>query len=262
MLDHAESTRAGEPAPLTPIPGSDPEPVRDADAYPYCCVGLVTMRFPDATAIGTATVISLDGTGGGRFLLTCAHNLYDEDDGGDATEVRFEQARNGSGRPSHPAVAVTDWRIPPGYRDVALSRAARAAGVGRTLREESGSLDFALARLERPAAAPAYPSPTVIGAIKGIPVDLVGLYGWNEGDDDEMYRADGPVDTVSDGGDIIGYPISTRVGASGTGVFADDHRAIAGVHIHGGSNGDRYNYARRVTEPMLTQLARWAAEMT
>lgn len=87
-----------------------------------------------------------------------------------------------------------------------------------------------------------------------LPVELVGLYGW-QNQDDNMYVAKGKIDKVDP--EQLGYAISTDIGTSGTGVMIPKDRSIVAVHTHSGVSGDNHNYARRMTVKVIDEIRAW-----
>lgn len=243
-----------------PIDGS--VPVRaplDTDVPPYCYVGQLAMSFPNGERyIGTGTLIEArNKADSGRYVLTCAHNLFDRKDGGRATRVSFQQGLNDQDPPPHPVIEAEDWFYPDDYPDVALSRTLDHRLLGQGLIEQSIGLDYGLVRLSEQIAVENPPLPTVYGddALMDLKVRLCGLYGWHD-HDEQMFQVAGRIDRVEPA--VLGYPISTAVGTSGTAVTFGES-AIVAVHACPGDEGDAHNYGARITSEVIERLNSWQA---
>ena len=111
--------------------------------------GCLRMTFQSgATYYGTATLIAEEKDAEEtHYLLTCAHNLYDENDGGKAKKVTFERALNHPKQP-YPVVEAEEWYYPAGYPTFAISRFETLIEKSEEEVLSSISLDYGLVRLK------------------------------------------------------------------------------------------------------------------
>ncbi|MGD1897096.1 MAG: trypsin-like serine peptidase [Phormidesmis sp.] len=240
-----------------PINGNVPKRVpSDTKHEPYWFVGQLTMTFPNQKSyIGTGTIIKAKKKGQtGLYVLTCAHNLYDARDGGRAVKVSFQRGLNGQTHPPYPAVEADDWYYPSDYPDNSISKGVDISQLGAELVKQSRALDYGLVKLREKIDVENCPEIMALDdrALQGIDVALIGLYGW-ENQDDNMYVGRGKVEIVKD--QQLGYPISTDRGASGTAVMSE--KGIVAVHTHSGLEGDGNNYGRRITKEVIAHVESW-----
>ncbi|WP_204326023.1 trypsin-like serine peptidase [Sulfitobacter sediminilitoris] len=252
--------KSGYGSVFVPVPGSIPKRVKSVDEAPFNSVGLLRMKFPNGGYyIGTGTVVRLQKNDkSARYVLTCAHNLYDQGDGGEVTEVTFQPRMNGREVMVAPLIKADEWRFPSSYPDSAISREARNSAIGLSLLKEAADWDYALVRLSEPVDKASMPRPLWEEYVDDENAELNGLYGWDDTDATEMFTANGIISEVHER--LLGYAISSRPGASGTGLYLSDSEKIVGVHIYGVAQ-DNMNYARRVTTDVLKDLQKWAKEM-
>lgn len=223
-----------------PLPGNHPQQVTAAtDVTPYATVGKLEMKFGDTWYVGTGTLIAAnDDRLKGRLVLTCAHNVWDDDsDPKEASEVTFAAGFNNDVAPFG-TIAATTWRFPDAFK------------VGGAVKEE-----YALLLLATAVALPSYATlstaePTGDGK-------LLGLYGWDDADEN-MYSGTGAIKAVT--ADQIDYEISTKTGASGTRLCSSNPMVIAGIHCEAGDDGEDWNIACRITSDVVAAVAAWQRE--
>jgi V8-like Glu-specific endopeptidase len=224
-----------------PIPGNRPVAVPDTSIAPYHFTGLLEVTFPNGRKnIGTGILIAEPGKEESRYVLTCAHNLYDLSEGGKATKVEF---RRGYNEPSSPFESTdgADFFYPSGYPDEVMYRPA------------INSLDYGLVKLRAPIRLNGLPAPLVKRReeLENMPVQLNG-YGWFK---KQMSHATGKLDGYTTP-TALRYPISTIRGAAGSAIMAMDNQTIVGIHI-GEMDDKMLNKGLRITDSMLRQIREW-----
>ena len=217
--------------------------------YPWNMVGQLIMRFPNGDYYsGTGTLV--DKT----HVLTAAHNVYGHDFGGEATDVWFVPARNGSVQP-YGSVQASKFFFPQAYRKQALPSPLALDGNIDDMKHYEN--DYAVIRLSSPlnlpyiamyAASDEELTSTTAG-ITGYPSDQA--FG-------TMWSASGNV-SVEDFG-LLGYKIDTYKGESGASLmmsFEDPSGLVsAGIHV-AGSREHNSNFAVRLTHERITHIERW-----
>lgn len=229
-----------------PVPHSDPvrAPLNTA-VPPYTFAGRLTLAFPSgAEFYGTGTLIQArNPRDSGLYVLTCAHNLFDSEEGGEVRTVKFQRGLNGQEHPPFPEVAAAQWFFLDEYR-----------------RYERDEQDFGLVKLAEQAAVENCPfmAPKTDEQLRTTPdITLVGLYGW-QGTNNCMFSGAGQVGPITAA--ELGYNVSTSDGASGTAVLhGQDLNEIVAVHTTAGLEGDDHNYGVRITERVVQDVEGWQA---
>ncbi|NNE26337.1 MAG: hypothetical protein HKN09_05800 [Saprospiraceae bacterium] len=236
-----------------PIPGNNPVLIPDTTIDPYYYVGLLEMTFPnDKSYFGTATLIAADKNAtNSKYLLTCAHNLYDEDDGGEVRTVTFKRAYSDPNEPYGELLALS-WHYPDGYPDVAISKNADLQTISLLKIMENIDLDYAIVELESAVEIAGFPTIVVESteSLENLEIQING-YGYF---DERMGHATGTIDEV--GTNFLRYGITTDQGASGSALMKNDNRSIVGIHTRAVPNKD-LNQGVRITEAVNTQLRGW-----
>jgi len=235
------------------IPGNNPVHVVNTSVNPYCFVGLLQMRFPNGTKYyGTATLIADEGAkdGKSRHLLTCAHNLYDEADGGRAVSVEFTPMYNGE--QAYTPVQAASYYYPVGYSNVAISRMTDASSLSEVEIENDIEQDYAIVKLESYIDAVGAPSTYALpdSELQNAQVELNG-YGYF---DQEMSHATGAISVVTE--NTLKYPISTKQGASGTAIMKISNAQIVGIHTRGLPT-EELNQGVRITNAVQADIQAW-----
>jgi V8-like Glu-specific endopeptidase len=87
------SGTSGKPVQIV-FPNDNRQRVDPTTAQPYVWIGMFAIKFPNGDiGRGTGTLI------GPRHVLTCAHNLFQNQRGGYAQAIQFFLARNGHTMP-------------------------------------------------------------------------------------------------------------------------------------------------------------------
>lgn len=238
----------------SPIPGNIPESVANSDRIPFDRVGLLRMTFPNSKEYyGTGTLIAINKNDTEtKYVLTCAHNLYDQSDGGKATKVTFTRAYNKPDEP-YPCVEADNWFYPDGYPDVAIPRIIDVDSLKANDLDAEISLDYGLVELKVAIKINLLPQmkAETVQQLKAKAVQLNG-YGWFG---TAMSHATGKIGVVTN--EWLKYPISTRKGASGTAIMAEDNSTIVGVHTRGTSATENMNRGIRLTQKVIDKIKGW-----
>lgn len=207
--------------------------IANTKVAPWDGVGQLVMTFPNgATYTGTATV--LDAT----HVMTCAHNLYDADDGGRAVKVEFFPGRNGALDPFGGVEAAALHYQPDFERnphdtrlDYAVVALKKAVPVSLTRYQVRVASDRDLRDLTVQIAG--YPGDKAVGT---------------------MWCDSGRLTAVKAGS--LEYKISTFRGESGAALAAKagERWCIYGIHVGG---TDEANEACRVTSAVLRAIEGW-----
>jgi V8-like Glu-specific endopeptidase len=243
---------AGARRPGVVLNPADRTRVPDTDAPPARWIGMLRSSWPDGPdTTGTATLI------GDRYLLTCAHNLYNAPDGVSCTGATFWPGlnRSAAGRQVVPAgpFQVAGWGVPEVYAEPG---ACPSAGPAWTHELTRCLHDYAVARLSRDVPGPLAGSAPILGPA---PDSLPGfgfIHGYS-GDLDPtcttQYTRAGDL-TLNRSRDFVSYQMSASSGDDGAPVFQRDSAGwrIVAVHVTGVSGV--LNFGPVVTEAMITGL--------
>lgn len=237
-----------------PIPGNKPVPVNDTLHIPYIYVGILNMVFPNGEEYyGTGTLILEPGKTESSYVLTCAHNLYDAADGGQAASVTFTQAYSHVFDP-YPPITAAELFYPAQYPGVAISRKADISLLGQDLLDANINYDFAVVKLATPIQIVDNPcaSPVVktTDQLENLLVQING-YGYYE---TTMSHATGTIAEVTDL--ALLYGITTQVGASGSAIMMNDNKSIVGIHTRSVPE-KTLNQGVRITEDVLNLINTW-----
>lgn len=225
-------------------------------AAPYFWVGQLNIRFPSGAAgTGTGTMISQ------YHVLTCAHNLFQAQYGGWASQVTFSLARDAVTLPYGGPTAVARINVSEEYQSLSPPAPDQQGNVADYTRY---AYDYGLVTLQTPfdpSGADIFPPmyPASDQQLNGRAVAIAG------------YPGDKPAGTMWDGaGNLVGgseeflfYQISTYGGNSGSAVrtlFANVPAPtvprIVGVHV-AGSAALNANFACRLTEEKIERITGW-----
>ncbi len=240
---------------FAPIPGNKPKHVVDTEVAPYKFIGLLNMTFPNGEKyFGTGTVIAKSTEKDSFYVLTCAHNLYDFEDGGKATKIEFIRAYNDPDAP-FPSIEAVSWDYPEKYPDVAVSRHHEKRLLSENkvdLLQEDINLDYGIVKLKSSVnSIDGFPGLIVktTGELQDLAAQING-YGWL---DEKMSNAKGLIKEVGD--KYLRYPISTEEGASGSAITKGDSKEIVGIHTRG--YDDKLNQGVRITQEVKDKLLSW-----
>ncbi|MEM7251284.1 MAG: hypothetical protein AAF493_07675 [Pseudomonadota bacterium] len=228
--------------------------------FPYSSIGLLEMKFPNHKEYtGTGVMI------GDRLVLTAAHNLYDESDGGRALTVTFSAGRNGPTSPYGCTTAENFW-YPTQWEESKLV-APRHMQDFLPATDVSGArkFDYGLVALE----APPHEGEGYLGfsteidqVLESIDVNVTGYPG--DKPPNTMWGQSGRLSAVLD--DFLLYRLSSARGESGAGVMgripqAKEALTILGVHIGFTEyEGARFNLGVRINKAVVDQILDWIAE--
>lgn len=207
--------------------------VNDTKTAPWNAIGQLVVKFPSGNyGYGTGTLL------GGRHVLTAAHVLYLEDEGGRAVSARFYPGKNGVLDPFG-GYDMTSFNIDDEYPQ--KSEFADYDYALITLSEEvfPGFANFRLRNVGDDGLE------NLDVEISGYPMDKpLGT----------LWTASGKLTAVT--ARTLRYRISTTAGQSGSAVafFGGESWDIVG--IHSGESGDA-NAACRVTDRVVHAIREW-----
>ncbi|MGA6119191.1 trypsin-like serine peptidase [Sphingobacterium anhuiense] len=234
-----------------PIDGNYPEHVKDTTLYPYNTVGLLRFKFGDKPFMGTATLIRFNSDKDSKFLLTCAHNLYDKKLGY-ARDVTFTRAYNDPKKPFEPIKAKAFY-IPEIYKDVALPLLTNPIDIAEADLAEHAKYDYALIKLDESISCDniyqlQVPSDS---DLLNLMVHIDG-YGYFK---KEMSHAFGVIKSFDQ--NRLYYGISTKSGSSGSAIVNTKSNQIVGIHTHGLVQ-KKVNAGVRMTDEIYQELLEWS----
>jgi V8-like Glu-specific endopeptidase len=234
--------------------------INPTTVQPYYWCGQITTVYKNGnTYTGTGTLID------SNWVLTCAHNVWSEEDGGMPASMTFGLAQNGVAFPYGAPVAVTSAGFPDEYK--ALSP-ARPNAAGNVVDYTKYLYDFAVLKLAS-ALDPGngvYPAmfaaadtdlPGRWTCIAGYPGDKIPGTMWNG-----CYALPNGVDD-----EILYYVIDTYAGQSGAAVrarfarFQDGVSRIIGIHVAGSVALNR-NFAVRLYQERIDRILGWMNGLT
>ena len=230
-------------------------PIDPTTLFPFQCIGELTVQFPNgAQYTGTGTLID------GFHVLTCAHLLFSEDDGGLAEQVTFAPGRNEGADNPYPygqiAMAQGGIAIPEGYQ------AHPAPIPGELVPDVTQYLyDYGVVTLANEVYFDQYPRPywaddealePTTCYITGYPLDKPAGTMW-QGEGDVQ-----PEDTQQ----FLFYQISTFDGQSGSAVMGEfpgvAFPGIVGIHVGGTLDGVLdTNFAVRLYPEVIDVINDW-----
>jgi V8-like Glu-specific endopeptidase len=208
--------------------------VNNTTAWPWSVQGHMLMKFPNGRwYIGSGTMVNR------HHVLTAGHCVYSQADGGWATSVIFEAARNDNATP---------------FGSVAATRLLSVAGW--TAQQDS-NWDFGMLVLASDLGDRTGWYGVITGPdslirnyrvnVSGYPGDKGGLQLWTHAD---------VIKSVS--AERVFYDIDTVGGQSGSGVWSrwagHSGEKVCAVHTTGSTSG---NGATRISNPKFTRIVEW-----
>lgn len=236
--------------------------VTNATVPPYRWIGQLECSWRSGpNTVGTATLID------DRFLITCAHNLFDTSTGQHMTGAVFRPAltRNAGAIQAPFHLPVDRWVVPEEYR----THGGPPPPVGGVPVEDITDYlyDYGVVRLRAPAPAQLLPpmfQPYWPGAatVRSTPFTITGYSGDLDDTACTQYRRSGSV-SVDNNEEFVAYRMSTYHGDSGAPIYAQlggrPWLSIVGVHVtgvpdsHPGAN-DGLNFGPAFTMDVLTAI--------
>jgi V8-like Glu-specific endopeptidase len=220
---------------------------------PYFWIGRVEVRFKDGfEGWGTGTLIDP------FHVLTCAHNLYQNDHGKSPEIVGFTLALNGPARPYGQVFAAQTF-VPDLYK----ASPPPPPGPDGIVKDATRYLyDYGLIRLKTPLAPDGYVYPQMYPATTHELIDHECRIAGYPSDKPQgtMWDGSGRLKSIADG--LLFYTISTLNGQSGATVrshFAAPPVSIprlVGIHV-AGTSLFKENFAVRITEEVVDQVEQW-----
>jgi glutamyl endopeptidase len=248
-------TTAEQPGPEIVFPSDNRVQINNTTILPYFWVGRVDIQFPSGAAgFGTGTLIGPDR------VLTCAHNLYQKQYGGWASEVNFSLARNGAVYP-YGSADKSGLYVTEDYQTLSPPAPNAAGNVTDYTRY---LFDYGVIRLQKylDPADGVFPGmyPATDNEIKNRLCDIAGYPG--DKPPGTMWNGNGTLPNHAD--DVfLFYQISTYGGQSGSAVRshfptlpAPGVPRIIGIHV-AGSTVLNSNFAVRLTGEVLDMLGHW-----
>jgi|GEM_PF-1981507 len=217
--------------------------VLKTDEWPSSVHGLLELDFGSATCTGSGTLIA------SNLVLTAAHNLYDHDYGwGEVKTVYFCPALNGD-KAVFGKHKVSRFYYPDPYKqDKKSSEDYGLLVLDTPVGEETGYFGLGIlpsSHVEKLTVnVTGYPGNKVIGK-KGI---------------HEMWGMGGKPTQVTE--KHIEYQIDTFNGQSGSGVWFQEGEDyyVVGVHVAGGDEIRKVNWATLLTKSRYDQINTWVQE--
>jgi V8-like Glu-specific endopeptidase len=250
-------SNAGNPIEIV-FPPDNRTRVKNSSLYPFNCIGLVEMEFPNKKKYTGTGILIAD-----NLVLTAAHNVFDKADGGKAISVTFQAGRNGDSMPWG-AINAIQINYPPQWENAGLSNPhIHGNGVIDASELEGRQYDYALLTLE---SAP-HLGQGVIGVsvesdkiLHELEVNITGYPG-DKSPKCSMWGANGPILKLAP--NFLLYKISTYRGESGAGILAQlknkpEETSSVGIHIGSTEYESQvYNLAVRITETVIQNLQTW-----
>ncbi|WP_020475574.1 trypsin-like serine peptidase [Zavarzinella formosa] len=215
------------------FPPDDRKQVTNTTVAPFDGVGLLEMTFPNGKVYtGTGTLI--DGT----HVLTAAHNLFDNRDGGKATKITFTPAQNGPPKPKTTIDALR-WDFPADFEK----------------NEGDDTLDYGVVTLKSEAPKTATKYKVKVASDKDLSSMEFQVAGY-PGDkaSGTMWYGKGKLTKVLP--KLLQYKISTYEGESGAAVAAKDSDGWSVFGIHDGGTVEA-NQACRITDSVKQAIDQW-----
>ncbi len=212
----------------------DRKRVTPTNRWPWSVHGHMRMRFPNGkTYIGTGTVVNR------HHVLTAGHCIYSKRDGGWATSVSFEAARDDGARPfgtqfATRLLSVKGW-TQNGLTEYDMGMLILSTDIGNRTGWK-GIITGPDSLLHRYRVN-----------VTGYPGDKGGTTMWTHAD---------AISSVAS--ERFYYMIDTAGGQSGSGVWSKwrGHQGekVCGIHTTGSQNG---NGATRISRPKFDRIVDW-----
>jgi len=234
------------------IPNNSPDKIENTQSAPYYFVCLLQISFPHAEGFGTGILVKDDKHNATQYVLTCAHNLYNEDYGGKAVSVNVVRGYSNPNQPYGP-IEGKEWFYPDGYPSVAISSVENLENFSDEAIQADINLDYGLIKLSSPVEnIEGLPKLTVetTEALINLEVQING-YGVY---DTLMSHATGSITHVED--KCLRYPITTMPGASGSAILKGDGVSIVGIHTRSVPGVD-LNQGVRITAEVKSTIEEW-----
>jgi V8-like Glu-specific endopeptidase len=212
--------------------------VQATNTWPYSVHGHMRMRFPNGrTYIGTGTMVNR------HHVLTAGHCVYSAADGGWATSVSFEAARNGANRPfgthfANRLLSVTGWT-----------------------QHANTNYDMAMLVLSTDLGQQTGWTGVITGPdslLNNHRVNVTGFPG-DKANGTEMWTHADAISAVA--AERFHYMIDTMGGNSGGGVYSkwQGHpgEKVCGIHTTGSQSG---NGATRISRPKFDRIVDWMSQ--
>ena len=252
-----EPKRPGAPPVQIVFPGDNRQRVDPTLAQPYWWIGMFAIKFPNGDiGSGTGTLI------GPRHVLTCAHNLFQNQRGGYAQAIQFFLARNGNTMPWQ-GVAPTKLFVNERYQKLSPPGPDQNGVLPGEITEYVE--DFGLVRLAEDLNPANGLFPAMYFAtdnelnnrewdIAGYPADKAPPY--------TMWNGSGKVAPDPESEDFLFYEISTYGGNSGSAVRSllpnKNSPSIVGIHVGGVEMEiEATNLAVRLNPSVIKMINDW-----
>ena len=204
--------------------GTTPTKVADANKAPYHFTGRLDMTFPNGNKfLATAILIGKkEGQEESQYILTCAHNLYDKGEGGEATRVAFSPAMHNNSKP-HGTIEHAALNYPAEFKRAAISHSVDTSLLGDELVALANQHDYAIVKLKSTVKVDDIPVAVVQadGELKNLAL-MMHAYGSL---DTSMTEANGKVTKVA--ATELEYDIKAVVGDSGAGLMPNNKSVVA-----------------------------------
>lgn len=222
-------------APEVVIGPDDRVRVVNSSAWPWRVQGHLAMRFPDgSTFIGSGTMVNR------HHVLTAGHCVYSAANGGWATSMTFEAARNDGNRPFGTVSAVrllsvTGW-TKSNSRDYDMGMVVLGSELGR----QTGWFGV------------------ITGPDSLLARHRVNISGYpaTPGGGAQLWTMEDAIKSVQ--AERLSYDLDTTGGQSGSGVWSRwaGHAGeyVAGIHTTGSPSG---NGATRISRPKFDRIVDW-----
>ena len=239
-------------------PGDTRLRVNPTTAFPFKCIGQIISTFgPNQVYSGTGMLLDE------YHVLTCAHNIFNNQTGKLVKHVTFGCARNGNVYPYGNPIAAADVFIPDDYR---MSRPPNPNDPDFNPAEITSYLaDYGVIRLAHAVnnGVPLGNYPALMAATNQQLNVALNIIGYPGDKPHTMWGASGPVATPDD--PFLLYRMATLNGQSGASVTRqfqnqpnNNWTGIVGIHVAGSTNpAVNTNFAVRVTQEVINAVNAW-----
>lgn len=248
-------TKDPSPSPRIVFPTDNRTRVNPTNLQPYYWFGQLTITFPSGVVgTGTGTLV------GPNKVLTCAHNLYQAQYGGYATNVSFALARNGNTLPYGNPVAATALAVTEEYATLSPPAPDQQGNVAS---DTDYVYDFGVVTLASTLdpANGLYPSMYAASdnQLNNRQSDIAGYPGDKPAN--TLWNGNGALTGCSE--EFLFYNISTYNGQSGSAVrslfqnlYPPGIPWIIGVHV-AGDRSLNTNFAVRLNQDNINTIQGW-----